>query len=337
MANKYVTVAGAGTKAGTSWGDAFGLAEFESDLEASASAGDQYFIKEGTYTLASAISTAIAGNTNLPIELIGVVSATSAEPPTSSDWATDTNRPLFSGDSSYYFKVGNVYIIRNIHVTGAHTSGSFSTGTRCKIFNGKFTTTGATLSYEALITGANSHVVDCEFMASSGGVGCLPGGYNIFFACYFHDCGVGIYAIAVDGSIVNHCIFDTCLVRGIYIRRYSTVINNTIYNCAVGINLYNSTWSHDILVLNNTIVNCTDGMTMDNSGTVRKSIIFDYNNWYNNTSDMSWDNGSSEDNSAKGLNALAVDPQFTDAPNGDFSLDSASGLIGTGFNIRLGV
>ena len=89
-ATMYVTVAGAGTKAGTSWANAFGYAEWETDYEGSAEPGDIYYVEDGTYTLTSDFSTARDGTVDSYIKVIGVATGTTNEPPVSSDWGFTT-------------------------------------------------------------------------------------------------------------------------------------------------------------------------------------------------------------------------------------------------------
>ena len=71
-ATMYVTVAGAGDKSGSTWGNAMGLGEWETDVEATAEAGDIYYLEAGTYTLTNAFSTALDGTDVAPIKIIGV-------------------------------------------------------------------------------------------------------------------------------------------------------------------------------------------------------------------------------------------------------------------------
>jgi len=52
MANKYITVAGAGSKDGSSWANAYDSASLEAALEGP-SAGEYCYIDQGTYTIAS--------------------------------------------------------------------------------------------------------------------------------------------------------------------------------------------------------------------------------------------------------------------------------------------
>ena len=117
---------------------------------------------------------------------------------------------------------------------------------------------------------------------------------------------------------------------------HGSLINNcTVYNCTTGI--YDLGSKNTYGMLNTTVSDCTDGFLSNNAGVVVKSAYFDYNNWYNNTHDISWDDGTSEDNSAKGVNATANNPSFTNAAAGDFSLGGSSSLLDAGFSTELGI
>lgn len=326
----YVTTTGAGTKSGLGWANAFSLTEFETDVETLTEAGDRYFFKEGTYTLASDISTARVG-AYLPIELIGVVTATTAEPPTSSDWATGTNRPLFAC-TTYAFTFSNYYQLRNLRITTASANGvkisSYGALINCKAEN-----SSGTANYEAMTVGIGSRVTDCEAI-STNGIGVYANAYSRLIGCYIHDCGV--YGVQTNGGVVfHHTILDTC-ATGALVNDGDYLSNCTVYNCSTA-GLYTSILKHYATFLNNAIDSCTVGFKSNNSGVVLSAFLFDYNNWSNNTKDMSWNNGTTEDNSGKGPNATANAPSFTNAAAGNFSLDSASALLDAGFSIDLGV
>ena len=120
-----------------------------------------------------------------------------------------------------------------------------------------------------------------------------------------------------------------------YLTTPGRVTNCTIYNCTAG--MYDNDFTQGVVVLNNAIDNCAVGYRSNSAGTVALTYLIDYNNWSNNTMDMSWNNGSSEDNSAKGPNDTANSPSFTNAAAGDFSLGSTSDLIDAGFSTELGI
>ena len=335
MAFFYVTVAGAGDNSGDSWANAMTISEFESLLENTINAGDVVWVAGGTYTCSSIIDTSRNGTTTGSISIVGVNASTTNEPPIFSDWASGTDRPLFNCSAGVHIDFGYYYITVGLRITGTYngslwTSGAYSLVYNCAVIN-VYNNSGANSIYGL----SSARIINCEVEATYG-YGMVIGDYAYVYGCYAHDSVIGIKCGKY--STVSMSITDTCSTAGFYIDSYSDntdLTNNTIYNCGSGIKFDNGAVA--CTVINNTISDCTNGFISDSSGTVYTNIWFDYNNWYNNTYDMSWDNGSSEDNSAKGYNALAVNPNFTDASNGNFSLSSSSDLIGAGLAITLGV
>jgi hypothetical protein len=73
------------------------------------------------------------------------------------------------------------------------------------------------------------------------------------------------------------------------------------------------------VIMNNIIYGYTTGISM---GSNYPSVVYaDHNNFYNNTTNRT--------NIAVGANDTALDPQFTDAANGDFSI--GTNLKGLGY------
>ena len=74
MANKYVTPAGAGSKDGTSWDNAFGATEFFTDIVTGGTlaTGDTYYIYTGTYTLTGNITTLSLSITTQSAKFVGI-------------------------------------------------------------------------------------------------------------------------------------------------------------------------------------------------------------------------------------------------------------------------
>lgn len=326
----YVTVSGAGDNSGNSWANAMALSDFSTDFVNNAEAGDRYFIKEGTYTLTGNLDgSSRSGTQQNPIKVIGVVSATTNEPPVASDYATGTARPLISA-STYSCAAGAYGNFKNMRIISAHSNGFYTRNAHHE--NCFFSNTSGS-AYPAVKIYSSVNFVNCEFTSSNG-----PGVNNVFNGagfngCYFHDCGTNGTTIA--DRFLNHCIFDTC-TTGALVFSSILVQNCTFYNCTTGV-LSNSSNNYGNIYYNNVFDSCTDGFKSNSSGTVSGGVLFDYNNWSNNTHDMSWDNGSTEDNSAKGPNDTANTPNFTNAAGGDFSLQSGSSLIDAGFSISLGV
>lgn len=291
----YVTVAGAGDKSGSSWANAMSLTEFQNDVINNAEAGDIYYVYSGTYTLTSNFTTAKNGSASAIISIIGV--SDQETPPTE---ATGTDRPLFAC-SSYQFRIGQYWHVENLRFTITDYNGVMLNVAgilrNCKLEGSS--ARGCTM--EDFV-----RVIDCE--AISDVVGIYLSTYSAeAIGCYVHDSLIGIQAIT--HSVIEFCIIDTCSHSGIYIGISGNVKahHNTIYNCDKGI--YGTTGSRNFIT-NNIIDSCTTyGITWDSE---YKSNYFDHNNYYNNGTDVN--------NVTKGSHATALDPQFVDAPNGDFRI-----------------
>jgi len=327
MATKYVDANASGANDGSSWSDAYETwDDFDTWANASITAGDIVYIKPGAYTASGTFShLATDGNSTSPIKLIGVESD-------GTTWATGDNRPAISF-GNYSFGTGGYWQLFNLQFSGAGTSYTVAMdsypyqnfASNCKFEN---TNSGDGIQNAGILT-------NCECISTSG-YAIDTGSGVCAYACYIHDSSTGIYIDAAESCFMN-CIIDSCTTGINCTDEYRVrFCNNTIYGCTDGII---GTTSYQGYFLNNTISNNSGwGWKFDNSGTVIASTVFDYNNWYSNTSgDMTWDNGSTEDNSAKGPNALAVNPNFNNAAAGDFSLQSSSNLIDAGMSMTLGV
>jgi len=332
MADKYYTIAGASGKTAADWANAGSVTELDSYLSSTAVAGDNIFCEGGgTYTFSFFSSQdGTAGN---PIKIIGVASGTSAEPPTQSDWAVGSDRPIFAGGASG-FGGDDYWNWHNIEATGTATtllrSDAWMVATNCKVTN-----TSGTSNRTALFQGSfgEARFIDCEGESTLGdGIKCIGG---TIYNCYCHDSLNGYNQTGTTAAKIYFSVFDTC-TNGIRISTVNNnqIINNTIYNCTSGVIL---TTAHSNTVYSNSFTSCTSGWGANNSGTVTGGNYFDYNNWNGNTNDITWDNGSTEDNSEKGTNATAAAPGFTDAANGDFSLGGSSAMLEAGKPLDVGV
>jgi hypothetical protein len=311
--NIYVTVAGAGNKGGSTWANAMGLAEWETDLEAPASADDVYWVEEGTYTLTEDIDdTLVDGTATAPIRIIGVVSGTSNEPPVFSDHAFGTDRPLIAAAANMW-RFGDYWIFKNLRHTTTEAQG-WTCQNGCVFYNCSSNNSSGTADRVAFYPDINyNKLIACDGQSASGYAFNMAGQSNAAFACYAHDSKYGIRATAGIMHIIN-CVVDTCTTSGIdcVSRDYHLIIGNTVYNCALGIT---GTDSFAILVANNIMDACTTGA----SWTTAQAI----NYWNHNC----WDNTTDTSNVTKGDNAVTGDPSMTDPANGDFSIPSGSNCV----------
>lgn len=279
--------------------------------------GNTIWVKAGTYTLTAHLSIQYGGSASLRLSFLGYNS-------TRGDNPTGADRPLFAGGANYYVEMGDYQDTKNIRVTGSYGGAilrvdAYSYTQNCSVIN-----TTATSWVGAIQTwGTGAAIVDCEAVNTNGWAIFADNDSGVLVhGCYVHDSAGGV-AIAGSG-VVAFTVCDTCANYGIRVYvNYGTIMNCVLYNCGVGIDGVTYTQWH----VHNCIFNaCTTGVT--------KTVLdvgwhLNYNNWYGNTADVS--------NVLKGSQATAVDPKFTNAAGGDFSLQGDSQCIGAGLAIRAGV
>ncbi len=328
MTTYYVTVAGAGDNSGDSWANAMSFSDMQA---ATFVAGDIFYMAGGTYSGGTDTSiSSVNGSSTAPIYIIGVNSGTTNEPPVLADYATGSNRPLVEYTSGY-FGLGQYYYVLNLRITTATGLHALNAGNNlllnnCYVLNA-YNNTGAYGVYVPLV----ASMFNCEVVATYG-----TGIYSTYtlYASYIHDCAVTGARLSGLG-FAEHNIFDTCGIGLDNIASSTIIKNNTFYGNTTGLDLETSTITS--ICLNNIFDSNVTGCRADESGNVNLSMLIDYNNWSNNTRDMSWDDGSSEDNSAKGEHDTSYSPGFVDAPNGNFSLYDNSDLLKIGYTIGAGV
>lgn len=318
-ADMAVTVAGAGDGSGTAgdgvtleWDNAMSLAQWETDAgtACSSEAGDRYFVTEGTYTLNEAWDCTNSGTTAGRIQVIGVVSGTSAEPPTITDWAnsdgTCSDCPLIAAAANT-FNFEDMWTLRNLNVTTTAESG-FVIDQGSHIINCKSLNSSGSANRRAFHIGnQNTLLMGSDGQSDAGRA--VQGGNAIFiWGNWLHDSDAGHFNSAAPSTYVFN-IFD---------------------NNAIGLNMDNDT---GVFAANNTFYsNSTAGIT--GAGGQRQMII---NNIFNDNlvgvtntsgSDKSWfldyndfeGNGTPVTNVDRGPNTLSLDPVFGGADAGDFSI-----------------
>lgn len=328
MAYYYATPAGAGTKNGADWANAFGTTELVAHLLASTVAGDVYFVAGGTYTLVASLISPRDGNESLTVSVVGVNAGTTAEPPTTNDLAAGNDRPLFAC-GAYRLELDNYWQHYCIGGTGTNTM-VFGFGDYCRCYNCYAYNSSAVAARAGFNgQGTGSEFLFCEAISTNGYAIMTSVGGKIYKS-WCHDSDIGGYTTRGD-KVVQDSIFSSCNT-GLFAHYAGTIKNNTIDGNAIGVK------GRDLgmLLLNNSITNNGTGVLFDNAGAIVVPFTDDYNNYFGNTQDMSWDNGATENNAAKGPNSIAVDPEYTNAAGGDFSL-SGSNLNNLDKRLDLGV
>ena len=263
------------------------------------------WIKSGSYTLA-AFSSVTAGTAALVIQILGYGS-------TRNDNPTGASRPTLAAGTNA-FTPGNFKIIRNFIMTTSHASG-IDLGTASLLENCKITSTNATSTNGAINQTTNSRVINCEVINGSG-IGIKGAGNgNFTWFSYIHDSATGISFAGASDGVFNSIFstFSTAAISFVSGASRTLVMNCTLFGAetpaGTGILSTAGTAAVACEFFNNIIYGFTTGV---NWATVVTDSIWDYNNFYNNTTDRT--------NVTAGVHDLALDPQFTNTGTGDFSI-----------------
>ena len=265
--------------------------------------GNKLYIEKGTYTIGGSISVVNDGTTALPINIVGRDGSDTVAP-------DGANRPTLAFAANTADFAGNYYNFYNLDITTTTVAG-LSTSVGAILSNTKVFNSSATANRTAITLGSSSKTMSCEAI-STNGVGIAVGGEDgLITGSYIHDCGqTGLSLGTSDDAKITFNIVDTCATAiSIGGSAFSFFIqNNTLYNGTTGINNAGTVGLNGS-VLNNTISGFTTGA---NSTTNWPSDLWDYNNFFNCTTPRI--------NVNAGPNDTALDPGFTDAANGNFTI-----------------
>jgi hypothetical protein len=268
-----------------------------------------YYKSDGTYTLTGSINTAKDGVANNPIRNISYNSSRGDNP-------TGTDRALIAG-GAYDYAHDNYWHFSNFRHTGTaailHNTDEAAMIINCDFNNSSGTANRVGCRIDGTSTFQSATLLDCS-ATSANGDGFNLGISSKAYGCVASDCGVnGFEQVSNPDNYYVKCIADSCDVGFSIIGRTGTQITNcTIYNCTTyGINV---STTENMIVWDNIISDCGTGI-FDNSGFSDKVNSIDWNHYHNNGTDL---NGlTAGDNDSSG------DPEFADAPNGNFSPGSA--------------
>lgn len=274
-----------------------------------------YFMGAVTYTPSEAISLTIVGTSTLPIRVIGYNTIRGDNP-------TLANRPTIAvGASSITFN--DFWYLSNLIFTGTGTNVVVTDGGSF-ISNCKSTNSSATADRNAYGNSAaagGTFYFNTEGISTAGDVLDLGAVTSMAIGCYFHDSKNGVN-LSTGDLYLSNSIIDTNTTNAINISSNGMVrgSNNTLYGAeiptGVGINL--SATAIKSMIYNTIIYGFTTGISQTTAQL--KSNFGDYNNFYNNTTDVT--------NYTKGSNDIALDPGFTDAVNADFRVGANMKAVG---------
>lgn len=287
-------------------------------------AGNHSFIK-GTIAFGGTVnvSSAAFGSRSAAVTVQGYKTVRGETLTDSADYPTiDTGATVFT--------LGEYWKVRYLNITGTGNPYTVSVSAFTKLSYCKVRNTGAALA--AIFTAGGSFIYGCDIRGGSGAACAISAGsYTAIVGNYIHDTAIGILMNTAFNITVVGNIISTCSTAGIDFTgasdSSSTVMGNTLYGAetpaGIGIRVIANTYR--VAIISNIIYGWTTGLSC--AGTTQVHYI-DYNNFYNNTTNAT--------NVQKGPNDQAVNPSFTAAGSGDFSVAAAlrglgapAGFIGT--------
>lgn len=267
----------------------------------SATAAARYFIKGGssiTYTLGQTVAAGTAGNASWPIIVEGYAT-------NRGDMPNSVTRPTLALGANTWTGASNTanYSLQFTGTSSAVvTVGGSSVAKDIKCLN-----TSTTAGRTAISCLSSSTIINCE-ATNYRGIGFGTTNQNVSFnGCYSHDCNTGISNTTGQLNI-NNCIVANCVTQAIAVAGANVNIKN-INNCTIygaenklGIALNMVSGATICSFMNNIIYGFVTGVTHADTQTVGYD---DYNDYFNNTSDV-----SAATQWQKGPNDIAVNPSF---------------------------
>lgn len=281
-------------------------------------AGDTVWVEDGNYTPGAAIDVAQAGTATLVIRLRGYKTTRGVEP-------LDADRPSIDMAAFNFQISGDYWRVEGLDFTGTDTivvtlTGADTYALNCKVRN----TSGVANRIALSVAGSYSRAYDCDLISDNGYAVNLAVNTRVEW-CFIIDSAQGI-------RVTN----SECMIRENIIHNHTTgiafsgawtncdIVGNTIDGNTEGINIAGGEVTR---IQNNILSNNTDGAIA--TGSDKESNELDFNDWYNNGTDVTL--------LTKGPNAQAADPLYTNLGADNFSLAVTSTLRDLGFGIRKGV
>ena len=277
-------------------------AVFELGVALANTGASRYYIKGGaTYTLGGTVTIAADGAVSWLFRCMGYSSIRGDSP-------TGTSRPTIACGATVFTSIGNYFSWEDIIFTGT-ASKVFAMGAANVIKGVKITNSSATANRSCTdSTTTNTNHVRCEFISYRGD-GSSPGGTQgaHYYGCVFHDSNRGIATANGNNLNIFNCLFYSNVTAAIDLN--SSVVlrafNNTLYGAEnkLGVGLDILSGVQLPIVIGNIFYGFETGVVHADTQTTGND---DFNNYYNNTNDV-----SSAGQWQKGANDIALDPAFT--------------------------
>lgn len=310
MADKYISVAGAGAKTGVDWANAYSNAEFQTALD-SLGASDSLIGEAGTYTQSAALDIDVANG--LPatrISVIGVNPITHLED--GSKIVIDANSVAANGLAIAM----NYWMFRNIEVVNATGDGITLSSANNNIYYNVSSNNNGAHGIDGSDTG--SIYIQCDFSGNTNnGSNATTNGR--FSHCNFMDNGSNGLGTGTGYGILNHCILHNNSSRGVAITDpYFSIVNCILDGNGDGV----ETASITALIQRTRITNNTEGIDGN------QPAILDRNAFYGNGTDQTGTHYQIGDD------ITLTSDGYADRAADDFTLESDG--EGVGITVEIG-
>lgn len=262
--------------------------------------GNIVFIKSGAYTAATGWSVASTNSTlTSPSNLIGYNSLRGDEP-------TIANSPVITVAAASGASFGQFQNLRNMSWNTSGSSG-LATGTGARIRNLRARNTSTTAARPAISIGQDAFGMNLDATSQLGPAITLNSAGASVYDSYIHDSDTGILANSTRQSIVGNIIESNKTIAISYpvTTGQLLILNNTLYGAQtpLGTGILLASGTGFTRIANNIIYGFVTGITQ--TTTQSFSNAGDYNNFFNNTTDVS--------NYTKDFTDTAINPSFTSA------------------------
>lgn len=306
-------------------GGAGRLNGLENTFQAAWPASSTVFVKNGTYTISGAISTASTNATGILTTFIRGYNALRGDVPTAAQRpiiACGANAVTWSQFQFFYDVIFTTTAAAGVATSATAYASHFE---RCKFLN-----TSSTVARAALTFGASGATITSTEMVSQNGIALSAAVNNCtFVSCYIHDSATGCSGLGVNNTFL-FCIISSCRTAGVTCT--STVASLRLLSCtfyglevpvgtAVSMSGANSALN---VFMNNIYYGWTTGVSVATG--IAGSNLSMTDDYFNNTTDAT--------NWQKSPNDLALNPTFSGASQltGTIATTSGSVLTDSGAN-----
>lgn len=295
-----------------------GAAADPEQISGSIVAGQQIYIKAGTYTVTLATNT--AGSSTAWVEWEGY-NATRDDNPTGSD------RPKFDCDGGANATALTSAVARNIfsNLWFDNCTGDGITDVGTNVYwNVRSSSHGGDGLDDSSANATTSYLVFSE-MDTNTGWGCNRNAQTsnacTAIGTYLHDNGAG--GLIAGGNRGNDCYGSVMEGNASHGNQHTGGYTmNCIAHSNTGAGIDGFSGVNELEQIINSVA--TDNGDDGFAGTAGNVVIFNYNAYNGNS-------GTGAENITAGANDQTGAPNFTDAANGDFTINSSSSLSGTGW------